>query len=393
MEQRKVKKIAVVGAGFSGATIGYQLANAGYKVEVVDTRNHIGGNCHSERDPQTGVMVHQYEPYISHTNDDSVWHFVKRFDEFMPYVNRVKATTGGRVYSLPINLLTINQFFNTALSPKEAQELVKKKSAVHINHPQTFEVQALKLIGNELYEAFFKGYTMKQWGGSPDKLPADIFKRLPLRFNYDDNYFSDKYQGIPENGYSHIIGKLLDHPNISVYLNQTYKRKNNADYDHVFYSGPLDEYFSCKFGRLGYRTLDFDASLSEGDHQGCAVMNYCDYDVPYTRICEHKHFAPWEHHEKTIHFREYSRYCEAGDIPYYPIRLAEDERILEQYVAKANSENGVTFVGRLGTYRYLDMDVSIKEALAVADKFIHAETVNSRIPPFIISPFGMKKDG
>lgn len=393
MEKRKVKKIAVAGAGFSGAVIGYQLANAGYKVDLFDTRNHIGGNCHSKRDPETDVMVHQYGPHIFHTDDDRVWDFVMRFDEFMPYIHRVKATTGGRVYSLPINLLTINQFFKMALSPKAAKELIKKKSAAHINHPQTFEDQALKLIGSELYEAFFKGYTMKQWGVSPDELPAGIFKRLPLRFNYDDNYYSDKFQGMPKNGYSHIINQLLDHSNITVYLNQTYKSQYNADYGHVFYSGPLDEYFSCTYGRLGYRTLDFDESLSEGDHQGCAVMNYCEYDVPYTRICEHKHFAPWERHEKTIYSREFSRYCEAGDIPYYPIRLAKDQELLERYVSKANSENRVTFAGRLGTYRYLDMDVTIKEALAVADEFIHAETVNSRIPTIIIAPFGNKKDG
>lgn len=383
----------MAGAGFSGAVVGHRLANAGYKVEVFEARNHIGGNCHSERDPETGVMVHRYGPHIFHTNDDDVWHFVNQFDEFMPFINRVKATTGGRVYSLPINLLTINQFFNTALSPKEALELIKQKSAAHIDHPRTFEEQALKLIGNELYEAFFKGYTIKQWGVSPDKLPADIFNRLPLRFNYDDNYFNHKYQGLPINGYSHIITKLLDHPNITFYLNQLYKRENNAGYGHVFYSGPLDEYFSCKFGRLGYRTLDFDGSPSEGDHQGCAVMNYCEYDVPYTRICEHKHFAPWERHEKTIYFREYNRYCEAGDIPFYPIRLVADGELLEQYVARANSEKGVTFVGRLGTYRYLDMDITIKEALSAADKFLHAGTVSSRIPPFIISPFGNKKYG
>ena len=381
-----MKKIAVVGAGFSGAVIGYQLAHAGYKVDIFEARDHIGGNCYSERDSETGVMVHKYGPHIFHTDDERVWRFVNQFADFVPYSNRVKAITGGRVYSLPINLLTINQFFNTVLSPKEAEDLLRKKSDKRITNPKTLQEKGLASIGKELYEAFFKGYTSKHWGVSPDKLPSSIFNRLPLRFNYDDNYFDHKYQGMPQNGYSEIIAKLIDHPDITLYLKQQYKREHNSNYDHVFYSGPLDAYFSYETGRLGYRTLDFEKNRAAGDYQGCAVINYCDHDVPYTRIIEHKHLAPWERHEKTVYVREYSRFCEDGDIPYYPIRFAEEEVLLERYVAKANSEKGITFVGRLGTFCYLDMDVAIKEALAAVDKFILADRVNGKLKPFLESP-------
>jgi len=247
---------------------------------------------------------------------------------------------------------------------------------MRITNPKTFQEKALACIGKELYEAFYKGYTTKNWGVSPDVLHSNIFSRLPVRFNYDDSYFDHKYQGIPQNGYNEIFGKLVDHPNIRLYLKQQYKKEQNSNYDHVFYSGPLDAYFTYELGRLGYRTLDFEENRTEGDYQGCAVMNYCETDVPYTRIIDHKHFAPWERHEKTVYFREYSRYCEESDVPYYPLRFAEEEILLKKYVGRAKSEKGTTFVGRLGTFRYLDMDVTIKEALANVAKFILADRVN-----------------
>ena len=381
-----MKKIAVVGAGFSGAVIGYQLAHAGYKVDVFEARNHIGGNCYSERDSETGVMIHKYGPHIFHTDDEQVWRFVNQFADFVPYSNRIKAITGGRIYSLPINLLTINQFFNTVLSPKEAEDFIRKKSNKCIINAKTFQEKALKCIGKELYEAFFKGYTTKHWGVSPDLLPSSVFNRLPVRFDYRDDYFEDKFQGMPQNGYSEIFTKLIDHPDITLYLRQQYKQEYNSNYYHIFYSGPLDAYFNYELGRLGYRTLDFEINRAEGDYQGCMAINYCDYDVPYTRIIEHKHLAPWERHEKTVYVREYSRFCEDGDIPYYPIRLAEEEVLLERYVAKAFSEKVITFVGRQGTFRYLDMDVTIKEALTTADKFILTDRVNGKLKPFLESP-------
>ena len=363
--------ISIIGAGFSGAVIGRMLAEKGLSVSIFDSRTHVAGNCHTERDSETNVLVHKYGPHIFHTDNERVWNYVNQFDEFLPYVNRVKAQVKGRVFTLPVNLLTINQFFNKALLPNEAQDFVSGKADKTIGEPVSFEDQALKFVGRELYEAFFKGYTQKQWGMSPTKLPASILKRLPLRFNYDDNYFNHKYQGMPKNGYTHIVQGILNHQNISVNLNTTFKPSNAQKFDHIFWSGPIDAFYEYKFGRLGYRTLDFVKETHDGDYQGCAVMNYCDEEVPYTRISEHKHFAPWESHDKTVTFKEYSRECGEDDIPYYPIRLVDEQKMLNDYLDLASKEEKVTFVGRLGTYRYLDMDVTIAEAMETAEKFIH----------------------
>lgn len=365
-----MNRIGIVGAGFSGAIIARVLAEKGLKVSVFDARSHIAGNCHTERDKETGVLVHKYGPHIFHTDFEHVWKYLQQFDEFLPYTNRVKAQVKGRVFTLPVNLLTINQFFNKTMSPKEAFEFVQIKADKSIGEPISFEDQALKFVGKELYEAFFKGYTKKQWGISPTKLPASILKRLPLRFNYDDNYFNHKYQGMPKNGYTYIVEKILKHPNVTIHLNTIFNPKRVEEFDHVFWSGPIDAYFDHKHGRLGYRTLDFVEERYEGDYQGCAVMNYCDEEVPYTRITEHKHFSPWELHEKTIVFKEYSRECKESDIPYYPIRLVDEQKMLDDYLRDASKETKVSFVGRLGTYRYLDMDVTISEALKTADDFI-----------------------
>ncbi len=369
-----MSRICAVGAGFSGAVIARELAEKGHKVLVVDQRSTIAGNCYSERDAETGIMVHKYGPHIFHTGNEEVWAYVNRFTTMMPYVNRVKTTVRGKVYSLPVNLHTINQFFGTAMRPDEARAFVESKARTDIEDPQTFEEQALRFVGNELYEAFFKGYTRKQWGVDPDQLPASILKRLPLRFNYDDNYFSHPYQGMPENGYTEIVSGILDHENIEVRLNCAFEELDE-DFRHVFYSGPLDQYFKCDLGRLGYRTLDFEEIRAEGDLLGTAVMNYPDEDVPYTRISEHKHFAPWEsgNFKGTIAFREYSRACGPADIPYYPIRLVNDKKLLDDYEARAAQEKGVTFVGRLGTYQYLDMDVTIERALAAAKMYLQGQ--------------------
>lgn len=364
------KRILMVGAGLSGAVIGRQLASAGHEITVIDERSHVAGNCYTERDSESGVMMHVYGPHIFHTDDEEVWNYVNQFERFMPYVNRVKTTSGGKVYLLPINLHTINQFFGKTLRPDEAREFITSLSDKSIGEPRTFEEQALKFVGRDLYEAFFKGYTIKQWGCDPNDLPASILKRLPVRFNYDDNYFFHRFQGMPENGYTAMVEKILKHDRITVQLKQRFSRSDALAFDHVFYSGPLDGYFDYELGRLGYRTLDFELFRYDGDYQGCAVMNYGDEVVPYTRITEHKHFSPWEKHEKSVCYREYSRACEAGDIPYYPIRLADEKVLLDKYVECAAREQGVTFVGRLGTYRYLDMDVTIREALNVADQYL-----------------------
>lgn len=384
--------ILCVGAGLSGAVIGRHLAEAGHDVTVVDARSHIGGNCHTERDAGTGVMVHVYGPHIFHTDDAEVWDYVNAFTTFQPYKNRVKTTSvdpeGARgVFSLPVNLHTINQFFRRTLRPDEARDFILNEQAdTSITDPQTFEEQALRFVGRDLYEAFFKGYTQKQWGCHPSELPASILKRLPVRFNYDDNYFFHKFQGMPENGYTEMIANILDHPRVSVNLDTVFDRSQAGDHDHVFYSGPLDGWFGYELGRLGYRTLDFERFTHEGDYQGCAVMNYGEESVPWTRITEHKHFSPWESHEGSVLYREYSRACDPGDIPYYPIRQVKEKALLSDYVALAERTRGVTFVGRLGTYRYLDMDVTIREALDTARAFLACLDKGETPPAFFVAP-------
>jgi len=356
-------RIGMAGAGLSCSVIAREMAEEGHSIVIFEKRSHVAGNCHTARDPSTGVMVHEYGPHIFHTDDKEVWNYVNRYMEFNPFVNRVKAMTRGEVFSLPINLLTINHFFQKTLSPDEARAFIEQKADLSISNPGTFEEQALRFVGQELYEAFFKGYTQKQWGISPSNLPASILKRLPLRFNYDDNYFSHRFQGMPIHGYTAMVERMLDHPNIAVHLEEPFNRAAVNEFDHVFYSGPLDGFYDYEHGRLHYRTLDFERFEADGDYQGCAVMNYCEESVPFTRITEHKHFSPWEDHARTVCYREFSRECGPDDIPYYPVHLVQGDVLLDKYMAKARREPGVTFVGRLGTYRYMDMDVTIRQAL------------------------------
>lgn len=368
---RLKKRFLVVGAGFSGVVLANRLAEAlEAEIHVVEQRNHIAGNCHTSRDGETGIMVHQYGPHIFNTSRRDVWEFIQRFGEFVPFINRVKAVTRSGVYSLPINLHTINQFFQTRLSPVEAEELIRSKADTSIVDPANFEEQALRMMGRELYEAFFAGYTRKQWGCEPSELPASILKRLPMRFDYNDNYYHAEFQAIPREGYTEIVGRMLDHPNIKVSLNTRFDRAASDGYDHVFYTGPIDEYFGFALGRLGYRTVTFSAFRGTGDHLGNAVLNYPDMDVPYTRVHEHKHFTPWEKHEKTIWFEEYSKETEADDVPFYPKRLSQDMALLKQYGELASAQANTSFLGRLGTYRYLNMDHAIGEALDFAESVI-----------------------
>jgi UDP-galactopyranose mutase len=377
----------VVGAGFSGAVVARELAEAGHAVRVYDRRPHAAGNCHTARDPETGVLVHAYGPHIFHTDNERAWAYINRFGRMKPYVNRVKARVGERVYTMPVNLHTINQFYGRAMSPSEAQAYVRERADLSIGDPQTFEEQALRFVGPELYRAFFEGYTRKQWGVSPRELPASVLRRLPLRFNYDDNYFPHRYQGMPENGYTEIVERILDHPLISLHLGVDVRGSEAREQGaHVIWSGPLDEWFEHGHGRLGYRTLDFERVVAAGDYQGNAVINYCDADVPFTRIAEHKHFSPWEQHADTVVYREYSRPCEAGDIEYYPIRLVNDRARLSAYLELARNASGVTFIGRLGTYRYLDMDTTIHEALLAADAIKRDMKCDERLRPMYVDP-------
>lgn len=379
-------RYCVVGAGLSGAVIARSLGEAGHKVLVVDERSHLGGNCHSARDPETGVMTHVYGPHIFHTSNERVWSYVKRFAEMRPYNHRVVAVAKSAVYSLPLNLMTINQFFKRCMGPAEARAFIASK-ARKIEAPQNFEEQALALMGEELYEAFFKGYTSKQWGMDPTDLPASVLKRLPARFDYNDSYFAHHYQAIPSDGYTAMAESILRAPNVEVRLNCRFEDLSE-NFAHVFYSGPLDRFFGFRLGRLGYRTLDFERMIDRGDYQGAAVINYCDADVPFTRITEHKYFAPWEKDkfDLTLCYREYSRAAGASDIPYYPIRLANEQKLLRSYIELARASEKVSFVGRLGTYRYLDMDVTIEEALIASDRLLELIARGEAPPSFFVEP-------
>jgi UDP-galactopyranose mutase len=359
----------IVGAGFSGAVLARELATRlGAQIVVLEARNHVAGNCHTERDPATGVMLHVHGPHIFNTDSERVWRYVQQFGVFGRYINRVKAHTARGVFTLPINLHTINQFFGRTFSPQEARAFLATLADPTIGESRNFEEQALKTIGRELYETFFHGYTRKQWGCDPRELPASILQRLPVRFTYDDTYYARKYQGIPEDGYTAIIERILAHPQIEVRLNAAHVRgRDDAGFTHVFFTGPLDAYFGFSEGRLSYRTVTFERIDAIGDYQGNAVINYPDLSVPWTRIHEHKHFAPWETHERTVAFREYSQETAPGDLPYYPKRLAPDKALLARYRAMAEATPGVSFLGRLATYRYMDMETVIGEALTFAD--------------------------
>jgi len=373
----------VVGAGFSGAVLARQLADqSDCRVLVIDSRSHLAGNCHTVRDEDSGVMEHVYGPHIFNTSNKVAWDYVNRFGVFHPFINRVKASTSRGIFSLPINLHTINQFFGVRLSPNQAASLISDKADKSIGEPANFEEQALKFIGRELYEAFFYGYTKKQWGCEPRELPASILKRLPVRFNYNDNYYNSTYQGIPEDGYTEIVRRILDHGSIEVRLSTPWEPSMRQEFAHVFFTGPIDAFFQHKHGRLGYRTVFWNKETHAGDFQGNAVINYTDASDAHTRIHEHKHFAPWEAHHKTTVFTEFSKETGAHDIPYYPKRLAHDKGLLVKYRTEAESLRGVSFLGRLATYRYMDMHHVISEALEFADACLSALTSKQEFPTF-----------
>ena len=381
-------RFAIVGAGFSGAVVARELAEAGHSIVVFDARDHVAGNCFTARHA-TGVMVHTYGPHIFHTQHEHVWQYINKFGEMMPYQHRVKAISKQTMYSLPVNLKTINQFFDRNFDADEAEKFIASKADNTITDPVSFEDQGLRFVGRELYEAFFAGYTSKQWGVDPKELPASILARLPVRFNDDDTYFSHPYQAIPKDGYTPIVEAILNHDEIKQHLSTRFsptESKEFGSFDHIIWTGPIDAYFGFEFGRLGYRTLDFVPEVADGDYQGHPVVNYCDTDVPYTRITEHKHFAPWESHDKTIVYREFSRLCGEADTPYYPIRLVKEKEQLLNYVQRARDAKGVTFIGRLGTYRYLDMDVTIHEALLASKAMLECISNKQPLPSFSVDP-------
>jgi len=360
------------------------MAEAGHAVVVVEASGHAGGHCHTERDAETGIMKHVHGPHIFHSDDAQVWRFVSRFANLEPFEFNAAANVDGRLFPLPINLDTLNAFFGQDLTPAQAEACVAEL-AVRLDHPpRNFEQQALSTIGQDLYEAFFKGYTQKQWGRPADTLPASIFKRLPLRFTRDRNYFHHSRVAIPREGYTAMVERMLDHPAIDLRLNTRFGRStvNDGGFDHVFYTGSLDGYFDHQHGRLPYRSLRFEHFRVDGEHQQTATVNYPSPSVPYTRITEHKKFAPWETFPLSLCSREYSFECGPQDTPYYPVNLASGSALLERYRAEANRLEGVSFVGRLATFRYLDMDVAISEALDASRVSLERLATDAAIPAF-----------
>lgn len=379
------RPLLIVGAGFSGAVLARELAEqGGRRVVVVDARPHLGGNCHTERDPATGVMEHRYGPHIFHSPRRDIWDYLDRFGELQPYTHRVKASIAQGVFGLPVNLHTINQFFGRRFAPEDAAAFLKTLSEpAPRGEPANFEEQALQMIGRELYEAFFYGYTRKQWGCEPRELPAALLKRLPIRFNYNDSYYNDPWQGIPKLGYTEAIRRILEHEQITVQLATRWSPgEASEEFEHVFFTGPLDAYFGYDLGRLRYRTVFWQRVDAIGDFQGTSQMNYPGMDVPHTRICEYKHFAAWEQHDRTAAYIEYSKATEPGEDAYYPLRLPEDMKLFHAYARRALQPGGVSFLGRLATYRYLDMHHVIGEALALADAWLKSEQDRDARPVF-----------
>jgi UDP-galactopyranose mutase len=363
------QRILIVGAGFAGAVLARELAEgADASVLIVDARDHVAGNCHTTRDAETNVLVHRYGAHLFHTDREDVWNYVQRFGKFRTFVHRGKACLPRGIFALPINLLTINQFFGRRFSPAEARAFIGNLGDKSIGEPRNFEEQALKFIGRELYEAFFYGYSKKQWGCEPRELSASVLKRLPVRFTCNDDYFNDPYQGMPVDGYTALIERMTTHPKIEIKLSTPWEAGMSAEFEHVVFTGPLDQFYGHRFGRLGYRTVFWENRVESGDFQGTAVMGYPDMAEPFTRIVEHKHFAPWEEHDRTYVSTEFSKETGPADVPFYPKRLAADKEMLTHYVKLARTETRTSFLGRLATYRYLDMHQVIGESLDFAPR-------------------------
>ncbi len=367
--------LVVVGSGLFGLTIAERCANdLGLKVLMLERRHHIGGNAYSEAEPETGIEVHKYGAHLFHTSNERVWEYVNRFTSFTGYQHRVFAKYQDQVYTFPMNLALINQFFGRSFSPDEARALIAEQAGEFETSAATnLEEKGISLIGRPLYEAFVKGYTAKQWQTDPTELSPDIITRLPVRYTFDNRYFNDTYQGLPVDGYTAWLTRMVDHPNIEVRLETDFldSRGDFVGQVPIVYTGPVDAYFENQAGRLSWRTVDLVPEvLQVGDFQGTSVMNYNDADVPYTRIHEFRHFHPerdWYPTDKTVIVREYSRFAEDKDEPYYPINTAEDRAKLLQYRELAKAEPDVLFGGRLGTYKYLDMHMAIGSALSVYD--------------------------
>ena len=356
----------VVGSGLFGSVFACEAKKAGKSVLVIEKRNHIGGNIYTEK--VEGIDVHKYGAHIFHTSNKEVWDYVTRIAEFNNYINSPVANYKGEIYNMPFNMNTFSKMWGIT-TPEEAQKIIEKQRQEIKGEPQNLEEQAISLVGRDIYEKLVKGYTQKQWGRDCKDLPAFIIKRLPVRFIYDNNYFNDIYQGIPKEGYTAIIEKLLE--GIEVRLNTDYL-ENPKEYESIakkiVYTGPVDAYFDYSMGALQYRSVRFETEVYDKEnYQGNAVVNYTDYETPYTRVIEHKHFN-FGKQEKTVVSKEYSSEWAPGDEPYYPVNDEANTRLYAEYEKLAQAEANVIFGGRLGQYKYYDMDKVIAEALDLAKK-------------------------
>jgi len=372
--------VVVVGAGLFGLTVADRLARErGLRVAIIDKRDHVGGNAFSSPDKATGIEIHRYGPHLFHTSNERVWSYVNQFTSFTNYVHRVYAVHRGEVFPLPINLGTINQFFGASMGPDAARALIESQAAELAGvEPSNLVEKGISLVGRPLYEAFFMNYTAKQWQTAPEDLPASVLARLPVRYSYDNRYFNDKYEGLPVDGYGAWLERMADDDRIDVHLGEDFfgdgpfSKSAVVGQVPVVYTGPVDRYFGCDRGELGWRTVAFAyETLSTGDFQGTPVMNFPDLDLPFTRIIEFRHFHPEREYPRdvTVIAREFSHFACRNDDPYYPVNSSVDRERLTGYREAVQAEQGkrVFFGGRLGTYQYLDMHMAIASALTLAD--------------------------
>lgn len=354
----------IVGSGLYGSICAYELHKRGYKVLVIDKRNHVGGNVYTKE--VEGINVHVYGAHIFHTSNKEVWDYINQFAEFNNFINSPLARYKNEIYNLPFNMNTFCELWKDVKTPEEARNKIEQeKKSYHIEEPHNLEEQAINLVGPTIYEKLIKGYTAKQWGKDCKDLPAFIIKRLPVRFTFDNNYFNDIYQGIPKGGYTNIINKMLE--GIEVRLNTDFL-KSKEEYSQIahkiIYTGTIDSYFDYKFGNLEYRTVRLETEvLDTPNYQGVAVVNYTEQEIPYTRIIEHKHFEFNLATPKTVISKEYPASWKLGDEPYYPVNDQRNTELLQKYLLEAKKYPNLYFGGRLGLYKYLDMDKVILEAL------------------------------
>lgn len=363
----------IVGSGLFGAVVAHEIAKYGKSITIIEKRDHIAGNIFTKE--IDGIQVHQYGAHIFHTSNKEIWDYVQQFAEFNRYTNSPVANYKGKMYNLPFNMNTFSEMWGVRTPQEAIAKINEQRQEMAGKEPQNLEEQAISLIGRDIYEKLIKGYTEKQWGRPCTELPAFIIKRLPVRLIYDNNYFNDDYQGIPIGGYTKMVEKMLDHPNIEVKLNTDFfddKEEYLNNYNKVVYTGMIDKFFNFKLGELEYRSLRFETEEKNvGNYQGNAVINYTEAEIPYTRVIEHKHFEFGKGDpDKTIITREYPADWKRGNEPYYPINNGRNNELYQKYAGLAKKQDKVIFGGRLGQYKYYNMDQVIKEALNLVNQII-----------------------